>query len=152
MGLDKLFDYRGERFYRVFLVTFLIHNLSKNRKGRKVLTLEKLELLYFIVNNPMLLKKISNSMDLGSVYGYQKDLYENGYQFSDIENKSDALIPFLLLTESKKVRLNDEGMIEILELPDLKSSSEFLDKNLSILKKLAALNESKLVSLVSENS
>ncbi|QIJ03433.1 hypothetical protein [Shewanella chilikensis] len=116
------------------------------------MTLEKLELLYLIVNNPILLKKISNAMDLGSVYGYQQDLYENGYQFSDIKNKSDAIIPFLLLTESKKVRLNDEGMIEALELLDFKSSSEFLDKNLSILKKLAALNESKLIRLVSENS
>lgn len=152
MRSDDLFDYRNERFYRVFLVSFLIHNLSENRSGRKILTLEKLELLYFIVNNPMLLKKISNAMDLGSVYGYQQDLYENGYQFSDIKSKSDAIIPFLLLTESKKVRLNDEGMIEALELPDFKSSSEFLDKNISILKKLAALNESKLVRLVSENS
>ncbi|HAE62504.1 MAG TPA: hypothetical protein DCG38_09260 [Eubacteriaceae bacterium] len=147
-----MFDYRYERFYRVFLVSFLIHNLSKNRSGRNILTLEKLELLYLIVNNPILLKKISNAMDLGSVYGYQQDLYENGYQFSDIKNKSDAIIPFLLLTESKKVRLNDEGMIEALELLDFKSSSEFLDKNLSILKKLAALNESKLIRLVSENS
>ena len=152
MRSGDLFDYRNERFYRVFLVSFLIHNLSKNRSGRKILTLEKLELLYFIVNNPMLLKKISNAMDLGSVYGYQQDLYENGYQFSDIKSKSDVIIPFLLLTDSKKVRLNDKGMIEALELTDFKSSSEFLDKNLSILKKLAALNESKLVSLVSENS
>lgn len=147
-----MFDYRSERFYRVFLVSFLINNLSVNRSGRKILTLEKLELLYLIVNNPILLKKISRAMDLGSVYGYQQDLYENGYQFSDIKNKSDVIIPFLLLTESKKVFLNDEGMIEALELPDLNSSSEFLDKNLSILKKLAALNENTLIRLVSENS
>ncbi|WP_413486123.1 hypothetical protein, partial [Shewanella baltica] len=74
------------------------------------MTLEKLELLYLIVNNPILLKKISKAMDLGSVYGYQQDLYENSYQFSDIKNKSDSIVPFLLLTESKKVCLNDEGM------------------------------------------
>ncbi|MBG9989839.1 hypothetical protein [Pseudoalteromonas sp. NZS37] len=116
------------------------------------MTLEKLELLYFIINNPLLLKKISNAMDLGSVYGYQEDLYEKGYQFSDIKNKSDVIIPFLLLTESKKICLNDEGMIEALELPNFKSSSAFLDKNLSLLKKLASLNESKLIRLVSENS
>jgi len=152
MRSGNLFDYRNERFYRVFLVSFLIRNLSENRSGRKILTLEKLELLYFIINNPLLLKKISNAMDLGSVYGYQEDLYENGYQFSDIKNKSDVIIPFLLLTESKKICLNDEGMIEALELPNFKSSSAFLDKNLSLLKKLASLNESKLIRLVSENS
>jgi hypothetical protein len=150
--VSNLFDFRNERYYRIFLVSFLIANLHKNRTGKKVLTIEKLELLYFIVNNPFLLKRITNTLNIGTVVGYQKDLYEKGYQFSDIRNRSEAVISFAFLQGLKQVSLNDEGIIEINDLPNLNSSSEYLRNNLPIFKKLVVLTEAKLIKLVSENS
>jgi hypothetical protein len=147
-----LFDFRSERYYRIFLVTFLIVNLSKNRTGKKVLSVEKLEILYFIVNNPFLLKRISNVLNLGNVEGYQQDLYEKGYQFSDIRDRSEALIPFVFLKELNKVGLSQDGFIEIKELTNISTSSEYLNNNLKIFKKLASLTEDKLIKIVSENS
>lgn len=147
-----MFDYRNERYYRIFLVTFLIVNLSKNRTGKKILSVEKLEILYFIVNNPFLLKRISNVLSLGNVEGYQQDLYEKGYQFSDIRDRSEALIPFVFLKELNKVGLSQDGFIEIKELTNISTSSEYLNNNLPIFKKLASLTEAKLIKVVSENS
>ncbi|AMJ75345.1 hypothetical protein [Alteromonas stellipolaris] len=147
-----MFDYRNERYYRIFLVTFLIVNLSKNRTGKKVLSVEKLEILYFIINNPFLLKRISNVLNLGNVEGYQQDLYEKGYQFSDIRDRSEALIPFVFLKELNKVGLSQDGFIEIKELTNISTSSEYLNNNLPIFKKLASLTEAKLIKVVSENS
>ncbi|ALM89541.1 hypothetical protein AOR13_489 [Alteromonas stellipolaris LMG 21856] len=91
-------------------------------------------------------------MNLGNVEGYQQDLYEKGYQFSDIRDRSEALIPFVFLKELNKVGLSQDGFIEIKELTNISTSSEYLNNNLPIFKKLASLTEAKLIKVVSENS
>jgi hypothetical protein len=130
----------------------LLSNLYKNKNGKMILTIKKLEMLYFIINNPFLLIRITKGLQLGTVVGYQRDLYEKGFQLSDINNRSEALAAFSFLRELNKVSLSNDGAIEVNDISAINSSSEYLCNNLSIFKKLASMTEAKLIALVSEYS
>ena len=143
-------DYRGERFYIVFLMHYLISNLQKNSRQRNILTKTKLMSIYHLVNNPALLKNAFEYFNFGNLKSYQPDLYERSLLPSDFQGSERLTGSLLYLCNINRVKINDDGTIEAVSVEGdfiNMAGSNFLKDNLDNLKKIATKSEAQLTKL-----
>lgn len=143
-------DYRNEKFYIVFLLYYLVSNLQKNKKERNILTKTKLNNIYHLVNNPILLRKAFIHFELGDLKSYQPDLYERSLLPSDCQVNDNFTNALIYLCHINKIKINDDGTIETINIDNELFdgiSSGFLSDNLANLKKIVTKSEAQLTKL-----
>lgn len=143
-------DYRGERYYVVFLLYYLVSNLQKNSRKNNVLTKSKLIAIFHLVNNPALLKKAFEYFGFGNLKSYQSDLYERSLLPFDFQDDGGVTSALVYLCHIKRIKINDDGTIEVVGaetnfLVDV--DVRFLDDNLLNLKKIVTKSETQLTKL-----
>ncbi|HGO5292932.1 TPA: hypothetical protein ACK210_002625 [Photobacterium damselae subsp. damselae] len=148
-------DYRDDKFYKLYIIIFLVENFCKNRSGRKVLTIKKLEILYFIIKNPVLLKGIFDKLEYGPVIGYKPVLYDNSLSVEDLfslDNINNYIfylidINYICIEQIKGVdyvSINEDKVKDI----SISPPNQMIELNLKNIKKISTLEESKLTKII----
>jgi len=145
-----MIDYREEYYYRIFVLLFIISNFQTNRLGRKILTIKKLEIMYFLIQNPLVMDSVLRGNKIGKLQGYSGSLYDDSMRRSDFEemNIIGLTIPHLQSEGIVHLDKKDEGIFVTCD-PNLANEindgiSNLLSLNLEKIRKLASLTESKL--------
>lgn len=146
-----MYDYREDRFYKMYLVLFIVTNFSKNKKERKILTLRKIELLYFIIKNPIKLKSCLINLELGEINNYKPLLYDNSVfadDFDFLDNIRETIV-YLISVGKINYQIIDGTKYfysksqELVEAPN-----DIIGSNFKMILKLVSQSESKLTKAI----
>ena len=149
-----MIDYREEYYYQIFIILFIVTNFSKNRNGTNILTIKKLESIFFLIQNPETFRKVMLNNGLGKTKGYKETLYEQSTRISDYDNNKEIgrLVSKLCATNKLSFIKTPEGnfltsnKIEKEEINSIADS--YLIKNIDNFKKVASFTESKLTKSI----
>ena len=149
-----MIDYREENYYQYFLILFIVFNFESNSRGRKILTIKKLEALYFIVKNPVVMNHVLELNNFGALANFSESLYDDSLRKSDFQHLDQIGVAIAILCDRGLIKLiNTEKEIFVCSNNDLldhinDSASELLSKNYRKIKKIASLPETKLVKSI----
>ncbi|GIU15713.1 hypothetical protein TUM4261_33160 [Shewanella sp. c952] len=128
--------------------------LSKNKKGINILTVNKLGVIYFLLQNQVSFKSLMSSLELGGLKNESTTLYDNSENISDFL-KSDCvglIVSYLCnINKIKLVKVEGVGYLEIfdgVDIPINEIANEFFLSNVSTIKRLASMAEPKLLKSV----
>ncbi|OBT29547.1 hypothetical protein EDB48_10544 [Vibrio crassostreae] len=144
-------DFREERFYKMYIIMFIVHHFSTNTRSKKILTMRKIELLYFIIKNPIKLKTTLEKLELGSIRNYKPLLYDSSIMAEDFDspdNIKESIIYLLDLGEIKSEIIEGTRYFYSDFIKEFKAPNETIRSNLRNLTKIASLPETKLTKSI----
>ncbi|WP_395949696.1 hypothetical protein ACFWHB_06335 [Aeromonas mytilicola subsp. aquatica] len=145
-----MYDFRDEFFYRVFLILIITSNCQYNNKGKKILTIKKLESIFFLLQNHTLMRYVIENLNLGALVKYESTLYDDALRINDDLEHLGTEISFLVSNGSITISNND-GCFYIetsIKPEELDSQNKFIFENLKLIKKLASQPETKLLKAI----
>lgn len=149
-----MIDYREEYYYQIFIILFIVTNFSKNRNGTNILTIKKLESIFFLIQNPKIFRKVLSNNELGKTKGYKETLYEQSTRISDYDNSDEIglLVSKLCATNKLSFIETTEGNFLTstrIEKEEINSIADnYLITNIDKFKKIASFTESKLIKSI----
>ncbi|MDD9156969.1 hypothetical protein PVK64_12360 [Aliivibrio sp. S4TY2] len=144
-------DFREERYFKVYLVLFITNFCGKNNNGRNILTLKKLEIIYFLIQNPAKFKEFCNLLNLGNITGYKPTLYDQSVSLIDYLDLDNIKLTVCYLINIGKLKYTNVKGIQYIDIVDdgdsdfFTDSYELLTSNINKLKKITSMTEPKLL-------
>ncbi|HGY1013421.1 TPA: hypothetical protein ACNUUK_001689 [Aeromonas salmonicida subsp. smithia] len=145
-----MYDFRDEFFYRICLILIITSHCQYNNKGRKILTIKKLESIFFLLQNHTLLRYVTENLNVGALVKYEATLYDDALRINDDLESLGTEISFLSSSGSITIS-NDDGRFYIetsINTEELYFQSPFIRENLKLIKKLASQPETKLLKAI----
>ena len=146
-----MYDFRDERLYKMYLIAYIVHNFATNTRSKKILTIRKLELLYFVIRNPIKLKVTLEKLGLGTLKNYKPLLYDCSLvaeDFDSSDNIRENIIHLLELGKIESVVIEGNRYFYSEFFKDVEAPNDFINSNFKNIKKLASQTESKLIKTI----
>ncbi|MEZ9495764.1 hypothetical protein BCT41_15280 [Vibrio splendidus] len=144
-------DFREERFYKMYIIMFIVRHFSTNARAKKILTMRKIELLYFIIKNPIKLKSTLENLGLGSLSNYKPLLYDSSIvaeDFDSPDNIRESVIYLLELGKIKSATIEGTRYFYSELIEEIQAPNETIRSNLKKITKIASLSEAKLTKSI----
>ena len=136
-----MYDYREERFYKIFLVLFIVYHCQKNKAGKNILSLKKLEVIYYLLQHQSIMKELLERLNIGDLKEYKSTLYDLSSRISDYKEIDDIGGSISYLCTLNKIKLINLDGIAYFEINDFhenefeSEASDFLKSNIDKIKK-----------------
>ena len=146
----KMHDFRDEFFYRVGLILIITLNCQHNNNGKKILTIKKLESIFFLLQNHTLMRYVAENLNLGTLVKYEPTLYDDALRVNDDQEHLGIEISFLASNNFITVS-NDDGCFYIetnIKTEEIDFHSQFVSANIRLIKKLASQPETRLLKAI----
>lgn len=103
-----------ELFYNLGILLLIINNLSKTKRNKKVLTLEKTQSFYFLVTRPFFLNKVLKLANKSQIHIDEVDYYTVNTLSTNVDELFDRerLLLLIKILSSKKYLLSEYSKSE----------------------------------------